>query len=98
MIGTALTGQRLPMILQREASECGLACLTMVANFHGKQFGLQTLRELTGLAPDGPGTGPVSWRTSRCNCAVGTLQLDLADLRQPLCPLCCTGTWTISLS
>ncbi|NRB11454.1 MAG: hypothetical protein HRU35_07605, partial [Rickettsiaceae bacterium] len=26
---------RLPLILQSEAAECGLACLAMVAGFHG---------------------------------------------------------------
>ncbi|MHB1615741.1 MAG: cysteine peptidase family C39 domain-containing protein, partial [Metallibacterium sp.] len=28
-------GRRLPVILQSEAAECGLACLAMVASYHG---------------------------------------------------------------
>lgn len=28
-------GARLPIILQTEATECGLSCLAMIANFHG---------------------------------------------------------------
>ena len=35
---------RLPMILQTEASECGLACLAMVAGYHGHRIDLGTLR------------------------------------------------------
>jgi ATP-binding cassette subfamily B protein RaxB len=82
MIGTALTGQRLPMILQREASECGLACLTMVANFHGKQFGLQTLRELTGLSARGASVRDLVTAGQQVQLRGRALQLDLADLRQ----------------
>ncbi|MBK1660821.1 peptidase domain-containing ABC transporter [Paracraurococcus ruber] len=36
--------RRLPSILQTEAAECGLACLAMVASFHGHRVDLNTLR------------------------------------------------------
>jgi ATP-binding cassette subfamily B protein RaxB len=36
--------RRLPSILQTEAAECGLACLAMLANFHGHRVDLNTLR------------------------------------------------------
>ena len=35
---------RLPMLLQSEAAECGLACLAMVASFHGHEAELNELR------------------------------------------------------
>lgn len=35
---------RLPMILQTEAAECGLACLAMIAGYHGLNTDLATLR------------------------------------------------------
>src|SRR6186997_3171769 len=34
----------LPMIRQTEAAECGLACLAMVASYHGHRVDLNTLR------------------------------------------------------
>lgn len=37
-------GRCLPMIRQSEAAECGLACLAMVAAFHGQHHRLPTLR------------------------------------------------------
>ena len=40
-----LGGRRVPMILQTEAAECGLACMAMVANFHGLRSDLPTLRQ-----------------------------------------------------
>jgi ATP-binding cassette subfamily B protein RaxB len=36
--------QRLPLILQTEVAECGLACLAMVACYYGYQTDLNTLR------------------------------------------------------
>ncbi|MET0656882.1 MAG: peptidase domain-containing ABC transporter [Steroidobacteraceae bacterium] len=36
--------RRTPVILQTEARECGLACMAMVAGFHGHQIDLATLR------------------------------------------------------
>jgi ATP-binding cassette, subfamily B, bacterial CvaB/MchF/RaxB len=36
--------RKLPLIMQSEASECGLACLAMVASFYGHRIDLNTLR------------------------------------------------------
>jgi ATP-binding cassette subfamily B protein RaxB len=43
--GFALGRRRLPVILQTEAAECGLACLAMVAAHHGLHSDLPTLRQ-----------------------------------------------------
>jgi len=37
--------RRLPMIFQAEAMECGLACVTMIARYHGNPIDLNTLRQ-----------------------------------------------------
>lgn len=39
-----LPSRRTPLILQAEAAECGLACLAMVAAYHGHRVDLATLR------------------------------------------------------
>lgn len=64
---------RLPLILQTETTECGLACLAMVSGYYGHQIDLNTLRRRY----------PVSLRgaTLRSLMEVGT-QLDL--LSRPL--------------
>jgi len=36
---------KLPQIFQTEATECGLACLAMIANYHGHQVDLNGLRK-----------------------------------------------------
>ena len=35
---------RLPVIRQAEAAECGLACLAMIASYHGHEVDLNALR------------------------------------------------------
>ncbi len=40
-----LGGRRLPVILQTEAAECGLACIAMAAAHHGLRSDLPTLRQ-----------------------------------------------------
>ena len=40
--------QRLPVLLQSEAAECGIACLGMVAGFYGHHLSIQQLRALFG--------------------------------------------------
>ena len=43
-------GRRLPMALQTEAAECGLACLAMVAGFFGRDVDTADLRRRFGLS------------------------------------------------
>lgn len=48
-----LAGARLPMLLQTEAAECGLACLAMVAGYHGLVTDLPSLRKRFSLSLKG---------------------------------------------
>jgi ATP-binding cassette, subfamily B, bacterial CvaB/MchF/RaxB len=40
-----LSRDRLPLVFQTAAAECGLACLAMVANYHGLRIDLTTIRQ-----------------------------------------------------
>ncbi len=44
---------RLPAIMQSEAAECGLACLAMVASYHGREVDLVALRRLFSVSLKG---------------------------------------------
>jgi ATP-binding cassette, subfamily B, bacterial CvaB/MchF/RaxB len=46
-------GRRLPNVLQAEAAECGLACLAMIASYHGHHIDLPTLRRRFTLSLKG---------------------------------------------
>ncbi len=45
--------KQLPVIRQTESAECGLACLAMMACWHGLQTDLSTLRERFRISPQG---------------------------------------------
>ena len=42
--------RRLPLVLASEAAECGLACITMVARYHGHDVDLNGLRQRFALS------------------------------------------------
>ncbi len=44
---------RLPAIMQSEAAECGLACLAMIATYHGREVDLTALRRLFSVSLKG---------------------------------------------
>lgn len=46
--------RRVPLILQAETEECGLASLAMVANYYGHQIDLTWLRERSAQSGSGP--------------------------------------------
>ncbi|WP_224248157.1 peptidase domain-containing ABC transporter [Hyalangium gracile] len=47
------TRQRFPEMRQMAATDCGVTCLAMVLAYHGKEVGLEELRQLTGINRDG---------------------------------------------
>ncbi len=56
MIGELLNfggRRRLPVVLQAEATECGLACLAMIATFHGHRTDLNALRRRHAVSMSG---------------------------------------------
>lgn len=46
-------GRKLPLILQTEAAECGLACLAMVTSYHGRLIDLPSMRRHFSLSLKG---------------------------------------------
>lgn len=83
---TGLAIKRLPMIHQRENSECGLACLAMLTAYHGKRLGMQFLRQLTGISSRGASVKDLLAAGSRLQLRGRALRLepeDLANLNLP---------------
>lgn len=79
-------GRKLPIILQTEASECGLACLAMVANYHGFRTDLATLRRLFLISIKGTTLNYLMAMAQSVGFTTRPVKLeleDLRDLRQP---------------
>ena len=88
MIGRLKFGFRpsVPIILQSEGSECGLACLAMVLGFHGQETDLPSLRRRTGISLRGTTLADLmvlSHRFGLESRAVRCDPEDFSQLRQP---------------
>lgn len=75
-------GNKLPVILQTEAAECGLACLAMIASGHGHHVDLATLRGQFPVSLKGVGLGRVIDIAQHFELGTRALKLDLDHLDQ----------------
>src|SRR5260370_27968874 len=72
---------RLPEIRQAAASECGLACLAMVASFYGRQSDLNTLRREYPVSLKGATLAMVMETAAKLGLAGRPLRLEMEQLR-----------------
>ena len=87
-------GQRLPVVLQTEASECGLACLAMIGGYHGGVGDLAELRRSHGVSIQGARLSDLSRVADRLGYATRPLRLDLDELSQLQLP--CILHWDLN--
>jgi len=73
-------GRRLPLILQTEAAECGLACLAMVAGHHGLRTDLSTMRRRFSVSLKGATLKNLIEIAKALQLASRPLKLDLEHL------------------
>ncbi|HUL55985.1 MAG TPA: peptidase domain-containing ABC transporter [Usitatibacter sp.] len=79
-------GRRLPLFLQTEAAECGLASLGMVASFHGHRIDLAGMRRRFTVSLKGATLAYLMQVAGRLHLAPRPLKLELdelAHLRMP---------------
>ena len=74
-------GKRLPDIRQSEAAECGLACLAMVAQFHRRDVGLNTLRNEYPVSLKGMTLKTLMGTAEKLGFGSRPLRLELEQLR-----------------
>src|SRR5215472_11643271 len=72
--------QRLPMIYQTEAAECGLASLAMIAGYHGAQVDLPALRQRFSLSLRGATLGHIIRFAAALDLTGRPLRVELEDL------------------
>jgi ATP-binding cassette subfamily B protein RaxB len=71
----------LPVILQSERAECGLACLAMIASFHGRRMDLNTMRQRYAISARGATLGDLQAIARDLSLQTRALRLEMADLR-----------------
>lgn len=89
-----LLGRHLPVILQTEATECGLACLGMVAGYYGQRTDLAELRRRFSISQHGATLGQLIGIAGTLGLASRPLRLELEDLGQLRTP--CILHWNLN--
>lgn len=87
-------GRKLPLLLQNEAAECGLACLGMVSGFYGHRFDMLTLRCRFATTLKGATLEQLMDMAGRLQLASRPLRLDLHELRELRLP--CVLHWNLN--
>lgn len=73
---------RLPIILQTEAAECGLACLGMISSYYGHRVDLNTLRRRYPVSLNGTTLRGLIQVASHLHLACRPLRFELDHLRR----------------
>ena len=87
-------GRRLPVFLQTEAAECGLASLGMVASYHGHRIDLAGLRQRFTLSLKGATLAYLMQAAGRLQLAPRALRLELDELPRLRTP--CILHWDLN--
>ena len=86
--------RRLPMILQTEAAECGLAALAMVGGYHGHDLDLPSLRQRESLSLKGITLTQLIAMAGRLELATRPLRVEMEHLRHLRTP--CILHWDLN--
>lgn len=86
--------RRLPVILQSEVAECGMACLAMILNFHGHRIDLDTLRRRYAISLKGSTLHDLTEIAGSVGFATRALRLELTDLAKLRTP--CILHWSFN--
>lgn len=74
--------RKLPVIRQNETTECGLACLAMVAGFHGFRTDIAALRRRFPTSAAGVTLSAIMEMAARLDMSCRALKVPLADIRK----------------
>ncbi|HCH33138.1 MAG TPA: ABC transporter ATP-binding protein, partial [Oceanospirillaceae bacterium] len=94
LVNTGGLGAKLPVILQAEASECGLACLAMIAGFHGFETDLNQLRRRFSMSMHGVNLKQLRDMAARMHLNGRALQLEMEHLKDLQLP--CILHWDMN--
>ncbi|HKD79199.1 MAG TPA: peptidase domain-containing ABC transporter [Candidatus Angelobacter sp.] len=72
--------QKLPMVYQTEAAECGVACLAMIAGYHGAQIDMPALRQRFSVSLRGATLAHIIKFAGALDLAGRPLRVELEDL------------------
>lgn len=87
-------GRKVPVILQTESSECGLACLAMIAGYYGYESDLLTLRQKHPISQKGATLTTLVKIANKLHLTTRPLKLELDELNKLRLP--CILHWDLN--
>jgi len=81
-----LSRNKLPVVLQTEATECGLACLVMIARYHGHDIDLNALRKTASVSLKGASLKQVMATAAGLHLASRPMRVELDQLHKVQTP------------
>lgn len=87
-------GKKAPVILQTESSECGLACLAMIAGYYGYDSDLLTLRQKYPISQKGVTLTTLIRISNKLHLTTRPLKLELDELNKLRLP--CILHWDLN--
>ncbi|MFQ1054326.1 MULTISPECIES: peptidase domain-containing ABC transporter [Gilliamella] len=91
---TFISKKKLPILLQSELSECGLACLGMIAQYWGIEFSLRELRQKYPFTLRGASLKNIMDIAIDLKFNCRPIKLDLNNLKNLVCP--CILHWNLN--
>jgi ATP-binding cassette subfamily B protein RaxB len=88
------SNKRLPVIIQAEAAECGLACIAMIVGYYGFETDLPSLRRKFAVSSHGVTLKTLMDIASKSQLAPRALRAELEDLNQLTLP--CVLHWGLN--
>ncbi len=85
--------KRVPIVLQSEVSECGLACLAMISSFYGHQVNVASLRSLITLGDQGMNLSQLVDISGQLHLAGRGVKCEVEDITQLALP--CIVHWDL---
>lgn len=85
---------RVPLVLQVEAAECGLACLAMILGAHGHHVDLATMRGQFSVSMKGASLSNLIHIAAKVELGARPLRLELSDLGELRLP--CILHWNLN--
>lgn len=74
-------GRKLPLMLQAEAAECGLACLGMVLGYHGVHTDIATLRQRHNVSLKGMKLSTLSQLAEKEHLGFRAVRLEMQEIK-----------------
>ncbi len=85
--------KRVPIILQSEVAECGLACIAMVSSYYGNKVNLASLRQKKNVSSQGMALNEMMEVASTLNLSSRAVQCEIDEVE--LLSLPCVLHWSL---